>query len=178
MGFWDVTKRMMQGKPAFEVPHDTDNWEDDTPSIDYAEEREAKRVEQQSPVDGLYDAHGNKVIPIAAAIAVRFDNHGPNIDLWATIKNQSNRDIHLDKITLLGTHFSMNYPLSPGAQRVFKVYSGPQITHDNYKKAELYYKDTLSGDYFRADHMIEYKYESDKTYDVNGLQLMMPINDV
>lgn len=183
MSFWDVTKRMMQGKPAFEVSDTDDGWQDDAdaPTIEYAEERAQKRSEHTtaaSPETGLYDAHGVKHIPVVSTIAVRFDNHGANIDLWATIKNQSARGVELDKIALLGTHFGLHYPLAPGAQHDFKIYSGPQITHGNYKKAELYYKDTQSGDYFRADHLIEYKYETDKTYDVNGLRLLMPIHDI
>lgn len=182
MSFWDITKRMIQGKPAFEAPQSADEWDDDAPTTDFAEERDEKRAAQQAaagPVqDSLVDEHGNKHIPIATVINVRPDNNGSSVDLWATIKNQSDRELLLDKITLLGTQFQLNYPLMPGAQRVFKVYSGPQLTHDNYKKAELYYKDVPTGDYFRADHLLEYKYEADKTYDVNDMRLLMPINDV
>lgn len=182
MSFWDVTKRMMQGKPAFETPQSADQWDDDAPTTDFSEDRDAKRAAEQAPPapvqNGLVDEHGNKHIPVAAVINVRPDNSGASVELWATIKNQSDRELSLDKITLLGTLFRLNYPLAPGAQRVFKVYSGPQLTHDNYKKAELYYKDVPTGDYFRADHLLEYKYESDKTYDVNDMRLLMPINDV
>lgn len=182
MSFWDVTKRMLQGKPAFETPQSTDDWDDDAPTTDFADERKEKRTVQQAQtthgLDGLVDEHGHKHIPVAAVIGVRPDNHGNSVELWATIKNQSDRELLLDRIVLLGTQFQMNYPLAPGAQRVFKVFSGPQLTHDNYKKAELYYKDVPTGDYFRADHLLEYKYEADKSYDVNDMRLLMPINDV
>lgn len=180
MGFWGVLGRMIQGKPAFEMPPPEDRWDDDSdaPVADYSEERRAKKQQALDYEKGLVDEKGVKQIPVAEVINVNTDNNGQNIDLWVTVRNQSNRELRLGSMTLLGTKFDLNYPLKAADQRVFRVYSGPQLTHDNYKKAELYYRDEMTGYYFRADHLLQYKYENDKTYDVVGMQLITPINDV
>lgn len=178
MGFWEVTKRMLQGKPAFEVPKsdDNENWDDDAPTTDFAEDREAKRAKQTN--QSLYDANGNKHIPIVGVSHTKYTLSGPNTEVWATIHNHSERSVMLDKIILLGQRTELDHELGPGREREFRVYHGQRMVHDNYKKAELYYKDTLTGDYFRADHLVGYKYETDKTYSVDELELLTPINDV
>jgi len=176
MGFWDVTKRLVQGKPAFENAQPKDDWDDDAPTVDYAEDREAKRTEVQDT--SLFDDNGNKQIPVAQVIHTKYTLSGDKIEVWSTIRNQSDRALELDKIMMLGVRHDLRYPLQPGQQREFSVFNGPHPTHDNYKKAELYYKDSLAGDYFRADHLVEYKYETDKTYSPNELKLLLPIYDV
>lgn len=175
MGFWDVTKRLIQGKPAFEASSQ-DDWDDDAPTTDFAEDRTAKRQEHDET--NLFDADGHKHIPVAAVTNVKTTQSGDHIEVWATVTNQSEREVRLDKIILLGTTFAMNYPLHGGSQRVFRVYSGPQMKHDSYKKADLYYQDVLANDYFMAEHFVEYRYESDGTYDINDFNLVHPIRDV
>ena len=179
MGFWDVTKRVLQGKPGFEAPKENDPWEDEAPTDAYSEERRAQRqAAANNDPTTLRDERGVKQIPVAQLTNGQTSGFGQNSTVSVTVKNQSARDIQLDKLTLLGTTFQMNYPLGPGAQRVFIAYKGPQPDHDNYAKAELYYRDTLTGDYFRADHGVNYKYDSDGTYEVTGFDLMQPIADV
>lgn len=178
MGFWDVTKRVLQGKPAFEAPKsdDNDDWDDDAPTTDFAEDREAKRTEKTNQT--LYDADGNKHIPTVGIVHTKYTLSGANMEVWATVHNHSERSVMLDKIMLLGQRTDLDYELGAGRGRDFRVYHGPRMSHDNYKKAELYYRDVLSGDYFRADHLVGYKYETDKTYSVDELELLTPINDV
>lgn len=178
MGFWDVTKRMIQGKPAFEVPKgdQNDDWDDDAPTTDYAEDREAKRAEKTDK--SLYDDEGNKLVPVVGVVHTKYTLSGSQGEVWVTVHNHSERSVMLDKMMLLGQRTELGYELQPGSQRDFKVYYGPRMTHDHYKKAELYYKDSLSGDYFRADHLVGYHYETDKTYSVEELELLTPINDI
>lgn len=183
MGFWDVTKRLLTGKTAFETPPATDDWDDDAPTVDYAEDRQAKQDQAQAGTaretdDDLYDDSGVKHIPRVEVTNTRSKPSGDRFELWLTIRNQSDRDVMLDKITLLGTRRELDYPLRPHDQRVFSVYSGPQLKHDSYKKAELYYKDAPTGDYFRADHLIEYTYESEGYYEIVDMEPIMPIRDV
>lgn len=178
MGMWDVTKRLLTGKPAFEAPKsdDNDNWGDDAPTTDFAEDRQAKRAEKTN--ESLYDTAGNKHIPVVGVVHTKYTMSGANTEVWATIHNHSERLVMLDKIMLLGQRTELDHELKPGQEREFRVYHGLRMTHDNYKKAELYYKDVLTGDYFRADHLVGYKYEADKTYSVDELELLTPINDV
>lgn len=176
MGFWDVTKRMLQGKPAFTAAQSEDDWDDDAPTTDFSEERVAKRSESEQT--GLVDEKGYKHPPVVSIVNTKDNLSGQYYEIWATVQNQSDRDVQLDKVTLLGTKFQMNYPLGAGQQRVFHIYRGAPLTHDHYKKAELYYKDSPTGDYFRADHLLQYTYDPDGTYEVVDFELFMPIYDV
>lgn len=176
MSLWDFTKRMMQGKPVFEAPKSNDDWDNDAPTTDYAEERKVAREEKSN--ETLYDAEGNKHIPIVGVVHTKYTLSGAHIEIWATIHNHSDRSVMLDKMVLLGQRTELDYELGAGLQREFRVFHGQRPSHDNYKKAELFYKDKRSGDYFRADHLIGYKYETDKTYSVDELELLTPINDV
>lgn len=176
MGFWDVTKRVFSGKPGFEVPKSDDSWDSDEPTTDFAEERQAKR--QQAETDSLIDAKGYKQPPVVSLTNVKSDRSDRFLELWVTIRNQSDRDVILDKIVILGAKMGLNYPLGAGDQRVFRAYRGQVPTSDAYKKAELYYKDEPTGDYFRADHLVQYQYEADKTYEVVDFDLIEPIYDI
>ncbi|MEO5499738.1 MAG: hypothetical protein ABIR46_04525 [Candidatus Saccharimonadales bacterium] len=177
MGIWDITKRIIQGKPGFEVPPDHDDWSDnDEPTTDFAEDRQAKKAESSQA--NLVDRNGNKRIPIATIHRVRSITSGANLEIWMILKNESDRNLFLDKITLLGTKFELDYPLKPRGEREFRAYRGALLTHDNYKTAELYYRDEVSGDYFRADHLLEYSYEPDGTYELVDTKIITPIRDV
>lgn len=181
MGFWDVTKRVLMGKPGFVEPAADDGWDDDAPTTDFAEERRAKREVAQKGTgtrDGLVDEKGYKHPPVVELTNVKSDISGDTVEFWVTIKNQSARDVRLDKLTLLGVKNRLNYPLGAGDQRVFRAYSGPKPQHDHYKRCELYYKDEATGDYFRVDHLVQYQYESDGTYDVVDFERIDPIYDV
>ena len=158
MGFWSFTKRMLQGKPAFEAPQHAG-------APDKAQ-------------DGLVDEHGHKHPPTITLTHAKSDHSGEHVDVWVTIKNQSERDVMLDKLVMLGVTARLGYPLPAGHQHEFRAYRGPSLTHDHYHRAELYYKDVPSGDYFRADHLITYHYEAVGSYDVTGFELIEPIYDV
>ena len=178
MGVWDVLKRIAQGKPAFEMPKSSDDWDDDAPTTDFAEDRAEKRNIAHIR-DGLVDEKGYKHPPVVEVTHVKTQpDHAKAFDLWVTIRNNSDREVHLQKMTIFGSSFAFNYPLHAHDQRVFHVYKGPLLTHDGHHTASIYYCDTPSGDYFRADHFIEYHFEHDSTYTVTELRLMKPIKDI
>ena len=176
MGFWDVTKRLVIGQPAFQEPPKPNEWSDnDEPTADYADEVAAKREEHV----GLRDAHGVKQIPEAAIRSAKYDLSGDHVEVWATIHNASDRVIELDKIMVAGQKWELDYVLQPGAEREFSVYKGAVLTHNSYNRAELYYKDQATGDYFCANHIVQYDYHAQtKTYNIVGMTIMRPIRDV
>lgn len=183
MGFWDVVGRMVRGQPAFVAPaQDANKWDDDAPTLDYAEDREAARQQHAAKVDsapgGIVDERGYKHPPVVTVSHVKTDINGSTFDLWLTFQNQSDRPTHLDKFVIFGRTFLMNYPLGAHEQRVVRVYTGKLLDHDDHQKAELYYRDAPTGDYFRADHIVEYHYDPDKTYLPNELKLILPIRDI
>lgn len=177
MGFWDVTKRLLQGKPGFVPPERDDTWDDDAPTTDYTEDREAKRAQRTKL--SLYDAKGYKQIPSARVTQVKYDIDGADMEVWAVIENQSTRSLMLDKFVLVGQTVELGYRLEPGLNHEFRIFRGKRPTHDNYTKAALYYKDYLTGDYFRADHLVRYHFDPhDHSYAVEGLTLLSPIRDI
>lgn len=179
MGFWDVTKRLLTGKRGFEAPPPDTSWDNDAPTADYADDKYSDNpTVREQPSTSLYDSGGYKHVPEAT---LRFEkNHvsGSRVEIWATIENHSERPLDIDKVVILGARREIDYPLGPHGSREFKIFSGQVPTHDHYTKAELHYKDHQTGDYFRADHVIEYHYESDKTYSVVEFKPIHPIKDI
>lgn len=171
MGFFEGLKRMVQGKPVFEVPQDVekDKWEDEAPA-DLETRDNTPQGAPQAPV-------GPKVLPVVEIESCDSHMHGSNMEVYADIQNNFNETIELDKIRLLGTMTEIDNLLKPGEQRQHRVYSGPRPTNTSSNYAELTYKNP-SGDYFTAVHYIEYKLESDKTYTIKNFKLQHPIRDV
>ncbi len=190
MGAWDVLKKMIVGEPIFDQQNKQKNdWDvDQNPTADFAEERDAKREkienqkiiakEQQSNLNSLHDSRGYKKIPQCEVIRTRSVMSGKNMDVWATIYNPSERPLELDKILVMGNKLELDYPLQSRSQREFRIFRGVRPKHESYKKAELYYKDIPTGDYFRADHLIDYKQEKDGTVTVRALEFISPVVDV
>lgn len=160
MGFWNGLGKMVQGKPVFgegtQVPTGSNQSADKT------------------PIDG----YGNKIIP-----EVKFEHCKTHISgtaaevtVWAT--NLSMHEIELDKVVMLDTKIEIDRRLGPQQSHEIKAYKGPIPTDDHSKKASLFYKLVDSGDYFRADFMIEYIRESDGTYFMVDFHPERQINDV
>lgn len=170
MGFFDAAKRMIQGKPVFEVPQDGQKQGDSVSVPDSS----GQRIHRGQRVDD----RGNKITPEATFFGVEPRYSGDYVQLWVSVKNLSKYPIFLDKCYIFGVKQELDYPLPPGGVREFMIYSGKQIRSDAYKYAELYYRDDESGDYFCAAHLIQYSHQSDGTYDVVDLDLIQPIKDV
>lgn len=170
MGFFDAMKKMVQGKPVFEVPQSGQARQADGESTDTS----GDRVQRGQRIDN----NGYKVIPEATFFGVEPRYSGDYVQLWVSVRNLSQHPIFLDKSYIFGVKQELDYPLPPGGMREFMIFNGKQIRNDSYKYAELYYRDDESGDYFCAAHMIQYNHQSDGTYDVVDLDLIRPIKDV
>ena len=76
----------------------------------------------------------------------------------------------------------MNKFLKPGEIFELRLYRGPMPQSDSVRKMYIQYKIVGTGDYFQADHMIEYKYEQDnrgnKWYMPDELKLLRPVRDI
>lgn len=179
MGFWDIAKRMAQGKPAFEVPaaykKEQDSWgETRREDVEPLSAETGERVHRNQRIG----RDGQKVRAEAEIVQVKPRYSGAYVELWVTIRNNSPFDIHLDKVQALGTTLDIEYPLPPGGSRDFMIYTGLQPKTDGYTYAELYYRDRASGDYFCAMHAIEYRYETNGTYVVVEMHIVRPVKDV
>ena len=62
------------------------------------------------------------------------------------------------------------------------MYQGAMPENDSVRKMYIQYKIVGTGDYFQADHTIDYKYEQDsqgnKWYMPDNLKLIRPVRDI
>ena len=166
MGFFDVLKNLADGKPPFEVP----------PEDGRAVNANQQHQPEQHKEDKMFQ--GPKVIPeVEIERTVSKVDSGKGVQVQCIIQNNSDGTIELDKIRLLGTTRELDIFLKPGEERECTVYQGPRPTNMNHHVAELCYKDQ-TGDYFCADHQIEYDDEGDGTFILTDMNLRRPIRDI
>ncbi len=162
MGFFDVLKNLATGKPGFEMPGASAE----------REEPQAAPTNSEAPV-----RRGPKVVPVVEIERSTYRTNGSQMQVTCIIQNNSQGTIELDKIRLLGSSLELDSFLRPGEERQYNVYNGNRPNNTHYHIAELYYKDE-SGDYFCANHFIEYDREPDGTYVITDFKLQHPIRDV
>lgn len=177
MGLWDITKRLFQGKPVFEVQHDQS---DEQPcSIDpnaiYKKDLPPEAPGQRSiEPSRRYDSDGTKQLPHVEMTSCRcWHKDHQNMEVWATLHNQSPVNVYVDRVSLCGAEAVINYPLAPGQQRDFMVYNGAKPTHSNDCYSELYYKDQGTGDEFAIRHMVAFRDDQDGTFSPQGFKPLM-----
>lgn len=149
MGFFETLKRLAQGKPPFEVPVDAKTGQMQQPE-----------ASQPAPV-----RTGPKVVPHVEIERTTSRLNGNRLLVTCIIQNNAQDTIMLDKMRMIGTSRELDTYLRPGEERQFNVYDGTAPTNTNYSTAELYFRDS-TGDYFSADHLIEYEREHDGNYTI------------
>lgn len=167
--FFEGLKRMITGQPVFKPGEDEDGVElkdaQDTP--------DTTQPAQQSTLERT----GPKVIPLAIIEHIECRTNGSNMDVSIHVKNHSQGDIMLDKISLFGDSREIDHTLRPGEMREFPVFSGARPSNRNYTHCELHYRDE-PGDYFSAAHNVEFEQEPDGTYTVNRIRFIPPVKDI
>ena len=159
MGFFGTLKKMIDGKPIFE----TEN-----------KDQVAHETQTEQPQQA---GNGRKTIPFVRV--ERTDSHmsGDVMTVRSEIRNESDQEIELDKIFLLGAKRELDTHLRPYESRELVVYVGKRPNHRNYGTAEINYKD-MTGDYFQAKCAVEFQSESDQTYSVYRIRVAGPIKDI
>lgn len=152
MGFFNGLGRVLAGKPVYE-PEDV------------------KPAEQQAAAQ-----LGGKVVPTVRLTRVECPLHQGQMNVYVDIHNESNVNVYLDKILLLGTKRELDSELRPGQTRQFPVYSGPAPQHSKQNDAEVQYR-TDSDDYFAAQHEVRFA-QQDGGYRVSEFRLITPIKDL
>ena len=168
MGFLDGLGRMLQGKPAFVDPGLKQT------EVPPRAPTDAPQATNQTPVD----QRGYKIIPVVTLEHCKSHLNRDRVEVSAWATNQSDSEVELDKITLLGTTMQLDRRLSAGQAYEVRLYSGTAPTHDSYHKANLYYKLVSSNDYFQADFTVEYDYQSDGKYLPEQFHPEHPIRDI
>ena len=134
--------------------------------------------------DRYHLASGQKIIPEIEVerIKAQPSSDSKSLEIWAYIHNLASFDIELDKYELLGQRGDLNKFLKPGEIFELRMYRGAMPENDSVRKMYIQYKIVGTGDYFQADHTINYKYEQDsqgnKWYMPDSLKLIRPVRDI
>lgn len=171
MGFFDGLGRMIKGEPVFQVG---DNSQVNPP-------QSSSQPNQPNP--DVNDAgqplhNGEKIRPVVRIERARHEPSGDHLEIWGHIQNDSQVPVSLESINILGTNYNLqDVTLNPGQQREIRIYEGSTIKSTSYTKCELLYRDN-TGDYFKAQHIIDFKQESDGTFIIYRFRQVLPIYDV
>lgn len=133
--FFEGLKRIAQGKPVFE-PTGTPN---DSPS------------QSGGPIEA----------PRVLIEQTESRANGDRMETYCHIRNDSEVEVFLDKIRLLGTTRELDTSLKARDRKELLVYSGEMPNHDNDHDAELQYRD-LDGNYFKARHDVRFEPNGDR----------------
>ena len=159
---------------------DENNFDKDTSGV----AADTRKSDSKPQPDQYHSANGQKVIPEIEVERTEAHPSGDNkyLEVWAHIRNHASFDVELDKYEILGQRGDLNKFLKPGEIFELRLYRGPMPQSDSVRKMYIQYKIVGTGDYFQADHMIEYKYEQDnrgnKWYMPDELKLLRPVRHI
>lgn len=157
MGFIKGLGNLLSGKPVFE-PADNS----------------AKQANTPPPSQPT----GPKYIPEVVIERIDYYENGNNCNLNVFIKNRSNIEIFVDRLSLIGQVKELDFTLRQGEMRKFTdVYKGQILKNDNYKYCEIDYR-TIEGDNFRTQHSVDYESKGDGVYHIKNLRYIPPVRDM
>lgn len=178
--FFERLRRVINGENAYRPGedsddpmqvHDKDDW--DMPS----QARDTSPAQPQT-TDAPKPA-GPKIIPQATIVKVENRVSGSYLDISITVQNNSQIDVELESVHLLGREYRLSFTLPPGRMQEFvSVYNGPLLNNRNYTKCELYYKKPEDTDAFKANHLVEFRQEADGTYTISRIRFIPPVQDI
>lgn len=171
--FFEKLRRLVVGEPVFRQGEDAEGV---THKAD--QQLEVQQASTEPVVADAVQRPGTKIIPEVVIDRVEYRNNGQNMDIDVEIRNNSTREVFVDKIMLLGTTREIDRIFKPGEEREVSVYSGPRPNNRNYTNCELQYRDQETGDYFSSLHFVEYEQEADKTYVISRIRFTPPIKDI
>lgn len=174
--FFEGLKRILTGKPVFQPGEDIDGVElNDDPHL--PDGQTAPSV-TPPPAEAVVNKSGQKIIPLATIVKVENRVSGDYLDISLTVQNNSQIDLEIEEIEILGTSHQTNRVLRPGEMYEFvSVYNGARLTHRNYTDCEVRYQ-TDGDDSFSAVHNVEFKQEADGTYTISRIRFIPPVKDI
>lgn len=156
MGFTDGLGRLLSGKPYF-----------------------TNDANSPSDVTNKQSNHsGPKYNPELIVGQSNYNHDDDVFNVSVDIKNNSNVDLFINSISLLGASKDINLIIKPGEARGFNnVHKGTLLKHDNYKYCEVFYR-TLAGDNFKTVHSIDYESRGDGIYHIKNIRYLAPVRDI
>lgn len=182
------------GKPESQddgaLPKRVEQWNngDRTIAVPVPDERDEQSDPQadgasQKPQDPTRDAAGQKIVPEVRVERLDVKPLGSvnKVEVWATLKNHSELEVDVTKVLFLSGSVDPNRFLRPSEMHEIKIYSGDTPRNEAYKKLEVQYKIRANGDYFQADHLVQYEveqYEGVTYYMPVDIDPLSPIRDI
>lgn len=156
---------------------------DDAPVQTVLPEPESTEVASREKLDPYIDSSGNKIRPEAVITRLKptLSDEIRHLEVWVSVKNESDFNIELTGLNFLGSSVDPGKFLSPGEVEEFRAYSGKTPQNSNYHTAQLQYKMTETGDFFQADHYVEFGFEQNehgKFYLPEEARLTRPVRDI
>lgn len=138
--------------------------------------------EPQKASDPYRDSAGNKIYPDVEIVRVKSDlsSDSKHLEIWAFVKNQSIFDVEVTRINCLGQSASGCF-LKVGDSRELRIFSGNTPTSEAYHDANVQFKVIGSGDYFQANHYVQYHYEQTEHgnfYIPDEFKFTRPVRDI
>ena len=165
---------MLAGEPVFQPQDEPMHPSNNTDPV--ASQPEDSQSTDTSP---FQDESGRKIIPRVEFddLNVDLSSDSSDMEVWGTIKNESELQVELDKFTWLGRTIDLATFLRPGEARQVKLYSGDTPKSDAYSSAELTYK-LDNGDYFQQQYYLEYDFQNSAYYVPEQLHIKTPPRDL
>jgi len=175
--FFEGLKRLVMGEPVFKPGEDTDE------AIHKQHRDELEQVPTPAPaqpehIESGVEQQGPKLIPEVTIERIQYRNNGNDVEVDVHVKNRSERDVLVDRITFLGQTRQVARALRPGEEREIPIYEGPRPNHRNYTNCDVQFRDETTGDYFMSLHFVEYQQEPDNTYVPIRIRFVPPIKDI
>lgn len=116
--------------------------------------------EPKKAPDVYHDSAGNKIYPEVQIERVKSDvsSDSKHVEVWASVKNYSTFDVEVTRINCFGQYASGCF-LKVGDSRELRIYSGDTPKSEAYHDANVQFKIVGSGDYFQANHYVQFQYE-------------------
>lgn len=156
MGFFDALSKIVKGEPVF-TPGQPDGKQQ---SGDHFGQTPA--VPQPAPTAPA----GPKVYPRLELGRVQCRMSGDDMEVEVEIQNNSNEQLDLDQVRMLGKSHDLGTQLRPGEEREFTLYEGDRPNNTSNSRVDITFRTVPGGDYFQAEFVIDFKQEADRTYSV------------
>lgn len=121
---------------------------------------------------------GPKVPPTVTIVRTLCQNNGAGLECEILVRNQSKQRVRMQRIEFLGLVDDLGEFLEPGDEREY-TFTFATRPHDTTRdRANLYFHTAPEGDYFCAEHLLEFEKLADNTFTIHAFRFLPPTKDV
>ncbi len=175
MSFMNTFTRLLQGKPAFDA-NDMNRPNLDA-NLPVNNDGKAPLPGEPTQEESTFQKTDPTTFPMIRIERTHTREHGPEIEIVCSIKNESEHEVLVRTFRLFGNTHRLDVSLRPGGWHEVELYKGPALSQQQGSDALVDYK-TNTGDYFEATFDVHYHFTQERTYDVNEFSLRQPIRKI